>query len=52
MTREPTIVVGVKQVPADDEIRIDPDTGRIDGASASATTNSPDTGVGVTCKND
>lgn len=42
MTQEPTIVVGVKQVPDDDEVRIDPDTGRLDRASAPAVMNRPD----------
>lgn len=42
MTNDPTIVVGVKQVPDDDEIRIDPDTGRLDRASAPAVMNPPD----------
>jgi len=37
-----TIVVGVKQVPDDDEIGIDPDTGRLDRASAPAVMNPPD----------
>lgn len=42
MTDEPTFVVCVKQVPDDDEIRIDPDTGRLDRASAPAVMNPPD----------
>ena len=37
-----TIVVGVKQVPDAAEIRIDPDTGRLDRASAPAVMNPPD----------
>ncbi len=37
-----TILVGVKQVPDDDEIGIDPDTGRLDRASAPAVMNPPD----------
>ena len=37
-----TIMVGIKQVPDDDEIRIDPDTGRLDRASAPAVLNPPD----------
>ncbi|WP_436925044.1 electron transfer flavoprotein subunit beta/FixA family protein [Halosimplex amylolyticum] len=42
MVDEPTIVVGVKQVPDDDEVRIDPDTGHLDRASAPAVMNPPD----------
>jgi electron transfer flavoprotein beta subunit len=42
MHDEPTIVVGVKQVPDDDEVDIDPDTGRLDRASAPAVLNRPD----------
>jgi len=42
MTDDPTIVVGVKQVPDDDEVRIDPDTGHLDRASAPAVLNPPD----------
>jgi len=42
MTDETTIVVGIKQVPDDDEVRIDPDTGRLDRASAPAIMNRPD----------
>lgn len=42
MTTEPTIIVGVKQVPDDDEVNIDPDTGRLDRASAPAVMNRPD----------
>jgi len=42
MTEDITIVVGVKQVPDDDEVRIDPDTGRLDRASAPAVMNRPD----------
>ena len=42
MTIEPTIVVGVKQVPDDDEVGIDPDTGHLDRASAPAVMNRPD----------
>ena len=42
MTHNPTIVVGIKQVPDDDEVRIDPDTGRLDRSSAPAVLNSPD----------
>ncbi|MEF8807648.1 hypothetical protein [Natronomonas sp.] len=41
MTTDPTIVVGIKQVP-DDEVRIDPDTGRLDRSSAPAVLNGPD----------
>jgi len=37
-----TIVVGVKQVPDADEVGIDPDTGRLDRASAPAVMNPPD----------
>ncbi len=37
-----TIVVGVKQVPDADEVGIDPDTGRLDRASAPAVMNGPD----------
>ena len=37
-----TIVVCVKQVPDDNEIGIDPDTGRLDRASAPAVLNPPD----------
>ncbi|MFC6718164.1 electron transfer flavoprotein subunit beta/FixA family protein [Natrialbaceae archaeon GCM10025810] len=37
-----TIVVGVKQVPDADEVGIDPDTGRLDRASAPAVLNPPD----------
>ena len=37
-----TIAVGVKQVPDDDEVGIDPDTGRLDRASAPAVMNPPD----------
>lgn len=42
MPDELTVVVGVKQVPDDDEVRIDPDTGRLDRASAPAVMNRPD----------
>jgi electron transfer flavoprotein beta subunit len=42
MTTDPTIVVGIKQVPDDDEVRIDPDTGRLDRSSAPAVLNGPD----------
>ncbi|SNR32683.1 electron transfer flavoprotein subunit beta/FixA family protein [Halorubrum vacuolatum] len=37
-----TVVVGVKQVPDSDEVRIDPDTGRLDRANAPAVLNGPD----------
>ena len=37
-----TTVVGVKQVPDADEVGIDPDTGRLDRASAPAVMNAPD----------
>ncbi|MFC4542063.1 electron transfer flavoprotein subunit beta/FixA family protein [Halosolutus amylolyticus] len=37
-----TIVVGIKQVPDADEVGIDPDTGRLDRASAPAVMNGPD----------
>ena len=37
-----TILVGIKQVPDADEVGIDPDTGRLDRASAPAVLNSPD----------
>lgn len=37
-----TIVVGVKQVPDADEVGLDPDTGRLDRASAPAVLNPPD----------
>ena len=37
-----TIVVGVKQVPDSDEVRIDPDSGRLDRANAPAVLNGPD----------
>ncbi|TYL38747.1 electron transfer flavoprotein subunit alpha [Natronococcus pandeyae] len=37
-----TIAVGVKQVPDADEVGIDPDTGRLDRASAPAVMNGPD----------
>ncbi len=40
-----TIVVGVKQVPDADEVGIDPDTGRLDRASAPAVMNPPDRGA-------
>lgn len=36
------IVVCIKQVPDSDEVRIDPDTGRLDRASAPAVLNQPD----------
>ncbi|GAB7091137.1 electron transfer flavoprotein subunit beta/FixA family protein [Halorubrum luteum] len=36
------IVVGVKQVPDSDEVKIDPDTGRLDRANAPAVLNAPD----------
>ena len=42
MSFNPTIVVCVKQVPDADEVRIDPDTGRLDRASAPAVLNRPD----------
>ncbi|QLD89563.1 electron transfer flavoprotein subunit beta/FixA family protein [Natronomonas salina] len=42
MTDHPTIVVGIKQVPDDDEVSIDPDTGRLDRSSAPAVLNRPD----------
>lgn len=42
MTNNPTIVVGIKQVPDDDEVKIDPDTGRLDRSSAAAVLNNPD----------
>ncbi|WP_254768615.1 electron transfer flavoprotein subunit beta/FixA family protein [Salinilacihabitans rarus] len=42
MTEHWTVAVGVKQVPDDDEVRIDPDTGRLDRASAPAVMNGPD----------
>ena len=37
-----TVVVGVKQVPDADEVGLDPDTGRLDRASAPAVMNPPD----------
>lgn len=42
MIHEPTIAVGIKQVPDDDEVRIDPDTGRLDRSGAPAVLNNPD----------
>jgi electron transfer flavoprotein beta subunit len=42
VTTDPTVVVGVKQVPDDDEVGIDPDTGHLDRASAPAVLNPPD----------
>lgn len=42
MSDDWTIVVGIKQVPDSDEVRIDPDTGRLDRASAPAVLNPPD----------
>jgi electron transfer flavoprotein beta subunit len=42
MVENLTILVGVKQVPDDDEVDIDPDTGHLDRASAPAILNRPD----------
>ncbi|WP_225336334.1 electron transfer flavoprotein subunit beta/FixA family protein [Halomicrobium urmianum] len=42
MTEPWNVVVCVKQVPDDDEVTIDPDTGRLDRSSAPAVLNRPD----------
>jgi len=42
MTDPWTVVVGVKQVPDEDDVSIDPDTGTLDRANAAAILNRPD----------
>jgi electron transfer flavoprotein beta subunit len=42
MTDEWTVVVGVKQVPDEDDVSINPDTGTLDRADADAILNRPD----------
>lgn len=42
MTQDWTVVVGVKQVPDADDVRIDPDTGTLNRSDAEAVLNPPD----------
>jgi electron transfer flavoprotein beta subunit len=42
MTGEWTVVVGIKQVPDEDDVQIDPDTGTLNRSGAAAVLNPPD----------